>query len=187
MKINWQEHIYLQLFQSFFKVGLMSIGGGYVMLPMIKEEVVDKRDWCTEEEVYEFYTLGQSLPGMISVNTATLIGHKLKGYRGAAVATLGMVLPSLVIIMIVASFFRNIKDNVYVRGAFEAIRAAVVAIIGSAVVSMAKKNVENAFGVILVIVSFVLVYILGVSPLYIILGGLAIGVAYACYEGGVKK
>lgn len=189
-KIN---NIYLQMFQSFFKVGSMSIGGGYVMLPMIQKEVVDVRKWCTEEEVFDFYTLGQSLPGMISVNTATLIGYKLRGIRGAIVSTLGMILPSLVIIMLVASFFSNIKDNIYVQASFNAIRAAVVAIIGAAVVRMGKSGIQSVFSMVLAILAFLLVYIIGISPIFVILAGIAVGVFKSCLkgkdcenEGGVK-
>lgn len=181
------DNIYLQMFQSFFKVGSMSIGGGYVMLPMIQKEVVDIREWCTEEEVIDFYTLGQSLPGMISVNTATLIGYKLRGIKGAMIATLGMILPSLIIIMIVASFFSNIKDNVYVKASFNSIRAAVVAIIGAAVVRMGKSGIQNMFSMIIAMLAFLLVYLIGISPIFIILGGIGVGIVKACLKGKICK
>lgn len=177
-----KDSIYLELFTSFFKIGSMAIGGGYVMLPMIQREVVEVKKWCSEDEVYDFYTLGQSLPGMISVNTATLIGYQLKGLPGAIAATAGMIMPSLIIIMFIAAFFGQIQENPVIQRAFKGIRAAVVATIAMAVIKMAKKSIVNVFGIVLATASFICFYFLKISPFYIVIGAGVMGMIYASIE-----
>ena len=112
------------LFSAFFKVGLFTFGDGYAMLPILQREVVDRNKWVTEEELLDCYAIGQCTPGIIAVNTATYVGYQRKGVIGAALATTAVVLPSLIIISIIALFLRNFAENPYVRYAFAGNRSA---------------------------------------------------------------
>ena len=117
------------LFWTFAKIGSITFGGGYAMLPIIQREIVEKKKWATEEEVMDYYAVGQCTPGVIAVNTATFIGYKLRGIFGGIFATLGVVFPSLVIIMVIAAFLKNFAEFEIVKHAFGGIRVAVVALI----------------------------------------------------------
>ena len=134
---------YLQLFLVFAQVGVCTFGGGYAMLPILQREVVDKRGWCTEDELADYFAIGQCTPGVIAVNTATFVGSKRKGIPGGIVATLGMVFPSVVIITLIAAFLRNFAHIPAVGHAFVGVRAAVVALIASSVLKLAKTTVKT--------------------------------------------
>jgi len=170
-----EKNICFELFKTFFKIGGFTIGGGYVMLPMIQHEVVDVRKWATEEEISNYYALGQSVPGIIAINTATMIGYKKNSIKGAIFATAGMVTPSLIIIMIIAKFFAQFQEYALVQSGFRGIRAAVVATITMAVIRLGKKTIKGYFGIILAIVAFVIVGILKISPIYVIVGAIILG------------
>lgn len=158
----------LELFIVFAKIGSFTFGGGYAMLPIIQEEIVDKRGWASEEEVIDYYAIGQCTPGIISVNTATFIGYKLRGIAGALFATLGIISPSIVIITTIATFFTHFQDYKVVQHAFGGIRVAVVALILNAIAQMWGKSVKDYVGVIIFIVAFVTVAFMNVSPIIII-------------------
>lgn len=158
----------LELFTVFAKIGSFTFGGGYAMLPIIQEEIVDKRGWASEEEVIDYYAIGQCTPGIISVNTATFIGYKLRGIGGALFATLGIISPSIVIITTIATFFTHFQDYKVVQHAFGGIRVAVVALILNAIAQMWGKSVKDYVGVIIFIVAFVTVAFMNVSPIIII-------------------
>ena len=117
---------YLELVVAFFKIGIMTFGGGYAMLPMIQREVVEKRGWATEEEILNYYAIGQCTPGVIAVNTATFIGDSRKGVIGGFLATFGVVLPSLIIISVIAALLNNFAEIEAVQHALAGIRVAVV-------------------------------------------------------------
>ena len=140
---------YLQLFLVFAQVGVCTFGGGYAMLPILQREVVDKRGWCTEDELADYFAIGQCTPGVIAVNTATFVGSKRKGVPGGIVATLGMVFPSVVIITVIAAFLQNFAHIPAVGHAFAGVRAAVVALIASSVLKLAKTTVKNRWGGVL--------------------------------------
>ena len=125
----------------FFKMGSFTFGGGYAMLPIIQEEIVNKRKWATDQEVLDYYAIGQSTPGIIAVNTATFIGYNQRGLIGGIVATLGIVSPSIVIITIIAMFFKNFQDYVLVQHALGGIRVVVAALILYAVLKMYRDSV----------------------------------------------
>ena len=137
---------YLQLFLVFAQVGVCTFGGGYAMLPILQREVVDKRGWCGEDELADYFAIGQCTPGVIAVNTATFVGAKRKGIPGGIVATLGMVFPSVVIITIIAAFLQNFAHISAVGHAFAGVRAAVVALIASSVLKLAKTTIKNWWG-----------------------------------------
>ncbi|HKM18284.1 MAG TPA: chromate transporter, partial [Limnochordia bacterium] len=122
--MNWK--LYLQLFESWFKVGLFTFGGGYAMLPMIEKEVIDRRSWASDDEIMDIFALSQSLPGAIAINSAIFLGYRLAGVMGAIAAAAGVVLPSLLIILVIAAFFASFMENRLIVSAFTGIRAAVV-------------------------------------------------------------
>lgn len=146
-------NIYLDLFLTFAKVGVCTFGGGYAMLPILQREVVENKRWATEEDLADYYAVGQCTPGVIAVNTATFVGSKRAGIGGGIIASLGVVFPSVVIILIIAAFLQNFMHIAWVGHAFNGIRAGVVALILSSVVKLFKNAVKDiATGVIYAVV-----------------------------------
>ena len=133
----------IDMFLTFAKVGVMTFGGGYAMLPILQREVVDNKGWATEEELMDYFAIGQCTPGVIAVNTATFIGQKHNGFWGAIFSTLGVVFPSLVIISLLASVIEAFSHLVWVQNAFGGIRVCVCVLIANAVVKLFKKAVVN--------------------------------------------
>lgn len=163
----------LLLFAVFAKIGGFTFGGGYAMLPILQREVVDKRQWATQEELMDYFAIGQCTPGIIAVNTATFIGYKRKGVLGAIFATLGVVAPSVVIITVIAAFIRNFQHIEAVQWAFEGIRAAVVALILSAVIKLGKKSLVDVATVVIFLVVAVLSAVTDLSPaIFVVTAGL---------------
>lgn len=137
-------NLYLDLFLTFARIGVCTFGGGYAMLPILQREVVEKRGWATEEELTDYFAIGQCTPGIIAVNTATFIGHKYRGITGGILATLGVVFPSLIIITIIAAFLQNFADYPLVIHALAGINACVVALIAVSVLKLGKTTLKNA-------------------------------------------
>ena len=137
-------NLYADLFLTFAKVGVCTFGGGYAMLPILQREVVEKKGWATEEELTDYFAIGQCTPGVIAVNTATFIGQKFRGNLGGTIATLGVVFPSLVIITLIAAFLTNFAEIPVVRHALAGINAAVVALIAVSVLKLGKSTVKDA-------------------------------------------
>ena len=135
--------ILIEMFLTFAKVGVMTFGGGYAMLPILQREVVDNKGWATEEELMDYFAIGQCTPGVIAVNTATFIGQKYKGFWGAIFATLGVVFPSLIIISLLAGVIEAFSHLVWVQNAFGGIRVCVCVLIANAVVKLYKKAVVD--------------------------------------------
>ena len=163
------------LFFTFAKIGVMTFGGGYAMLPILEREVVTNHKWTTGEQMLDYYAIGQCTPGVIAVNTATFIGHKERGTIGAIIATLGVIFPSLLIILSLASVLQLFQDNVYVQKAFGGIRIAVCALIASTVIKLAKKTIRSIIAAIITIASFCLEIFLGVSPIIIVASVIVFG------------
>ncbi len=132
---------YLDLFLTFARVGVCTFGGGYAMLPILQREIVEKKGWATEDQLADYYAVGQCTPGVIAVNTATFVGAARAGTAGGVVATLGLVFPSLVIILVIAAFLQNFMDIPWVIHAFNGVRAGVVALILSSVLKLFKGAV----------------------------------------------
>ncbi len=168
---------YFELVWSFFKIGIMTFGGGYAMLPMIQREVVEKKGWATEEEILNYYAIGQCTPGVIAVNTATFIGNKQRGALGGFLATLGVVLPSLIIISVIAAVLNNFAEIAAVQHALAGIRVAVVVLVGYSVVKLAKSGVRRIFGWGLFVLTFLASAVFGVSPVLAVLVAAAAGLA----------
>lgn len=134
---------YLDLFLTFAKVGVCTFGGGYAMLPILQREVVEKKGWATEEDLADYYAVGQCTPGVIAVNTATFVGSKLKGVAGGVTATLGVVFPSVVIITIIAAFLQQFAQIEWVAHAFAGVRAGVCALILSSILKLRKTTLVD--------------------------------------------
>ena len=149
-------NLYFELFWTFAKIGVCTFGGGYAMLPILQRELVEKRNWTTEAEMSDYFAIGQCTPGIIAVNTATFVGHKLKGPVGGVVATLGLVFPCLVIIMLIAAFLQNFAELPVVIHAFNGVRACVCALILSSVLKLRKSTVVDVPTVIIFVVVAVL-------------------------------
>lgn len=163
------------LFWTFCKIGALTFGGGYAMLPLIQREIVENKKWSTEKEILDYYAVGQCTPGVIAVNTATFIGYKLKGIIGGIVATLGVIFPSIVIILIIATFLQNFADLDIVQSAFAGIRVAVVALIITTVVKLIKSSIKDYLGVIIAIIAFVISAFIGLSPVYVVIAAALTG------------
>ena len=167
-----------KLFRLFFKVGLFTFGGGYAMLPLLKAEVVDKRKYLTEEELLDLYSIGQCTPGIIAVNVATFIGYQQAKIKGAISATLGMIMPSIIIITLVASVLEHFMDNRYVVYAFYGIRICVVALIFNVIIELAKKNLRGIYNVFMFLGAIGLLVGLNISAVFLVLiaGSVALGI-----------
>ena len=151
-------NLYFELFWTFAKIGVCTFGGGYAMLPILQREMVEKRNWTTEAEMSDYFAIGQCTPGIIAVNTATFVGHNLNGPVGGVVATLGLVFPCLVIIMLIAAFLQNFAELPVVIHAFNGVRACVCALILSSVLKLRKSTVVDVPTVIIfVVVAFLAV------------------------------
>lgn len=161
--------VLLKLFTAFFKVGLFTFGGGYAMLPMLQREIVDRHHWVTEEEVLDYYAIGQCTPGVIAVNTATFVGAKLRGAVGGAVATVAVVTPSLLIITIISTVLQSFSGYAVVQHAFSGIRVAVAALVVVSVWKLYKKNVKKVLANGIFAGSLLLVAVFDLSPVWIVL------------------
>lgn len=172
---------YLDLFLTFARVGAGTFGGGYAMLPLLQREVVDARHWATEEDLIDYYAIGQCTPGVIAVNAATFIGQKVKGVRGAIAATAGMITPSLLIICVIAACLQQFSHLPLVQNAFAGIRIAVCALMLRAVWTMLRKCVVDAPTACILVAAFVLVAFFGISPVWVVLlaglSGVLLGMA----------
>ena len=162
-------NIYLKSFLTFFKIGLFTFGGGYAMIPLIEAEIVNKNKWITKEDFMDLIAVAQSCPGIFAVNISIFIGYRLRGVKGGILCALGTALPSFIIILLVAMFFHQFKDNPYIAAMFRGIRPAVVALIAVPTYNMAKKAKLSKFTIWIPIVSALLIWLLGVSPILIIL------------------
>lgn len=174
-------NFYLQSFLIFSRIGLFTIGGGYAMVPLIEEELVNKRKWVDKNEFIDMIALTQSVPGIFAVNIAIFIGYKLRKWRGALSMALGTILPSLLIILAIALFFQQFKQYQLVENVFKGIRPAVVALIAAPTFSMAKSARINRYTIWIPVVSALLIWLLGVSPVYIILVAGVGGFIYGKY------
>ena len=161
--------VYGEAFTTFFKIGLFTLGGGYAMIPLIEEEVVNKRHWVEKDELLDLIAIAQSCPGVFAVNIATFIGYKLHRTPGAILTTLGTALPSFLIILLIAVFFRQFQDNPVVAAIFRGIRPAVVALIAVPTFNLAKSAKIGWATCWIPIAGAIAIWLLGVSPILIIL------------------
>ncbi len=158
-----------ELFWTFFKIGAFTIGGGYAMIPLMEQEIVDKRKWLNKEEFMDTMSLAQSMPGVFAVNMATNVGFRTRGFVGAFTAIMGNVLMPILLILVLAIFFRQFSDNPVVESIFKGIRPAVVALIAAPVFNMAKTAKISWSNFWIPVAATLLIWLLGVSPVIIIL------------------
>lgn len=172
-------NIYWTSFSTFFKIGAFTLGGGYAMIPIIEAEIVDKHKWITKEEFIDLIAVAQSCPGIFAANISIFIGYKLRKTPGAIATCLGTVMPSLIIILLIAMFFRQFMDVPWIAAMFRGIRPAVVALIAAPTFKLAKSAKISWTNVWIPVVSALLIWAFGVNPVYIIiaagLGGLLWG------------
>ena len=167
----------LSLFLSFAKVGVMTFGGGYAMIPILEREIVDRQGWASSEELMDYYAVGQCTPGVIAVNTATFIGYKVGGIAGGVIATLGVVFPSLVIITLIAGILTNFADIPAVKSAFSAVRVCVCVLIFNSVLKLWKGAVKDKGALVLFLLVLVLSVFFDISPVVFVLLCAASGIA----------
>ena len=170
MRILWE------LFASFARIGALTFGGGYAMIPLLEREIVDRHHWATEEELMDYYAVGQCTPGIIAVNVATFVGYKIAGNLGGVIATLGVVTPSLLIIMLIASVLQNFADVPTVKSAFAGIRVCVSVLIFNAVLKLWKKAVVDKAALALFLLVFLLSLFTKLSPVVFVVVCAAAGI-----------
>ena len=175
--------MYWTLFFTFVKIGTFTIGGGYAMLPLIEREVVDKK-WISKDDFIDLFAVAQSLPGIFAVNISIFVGYKLKKVPGSIVCALGTILPSFFIILIIALFFTQVKDNIWVEKIFKGLRPAVVALIVVPCITAARALKLSYKVMIIPVVAALLIWKGGISPIWIILMAIIGGLIYGLY---IKK
>ena len=165
----------LELYAAFFRTGIFTFGGGLAMMPMLQKELIEKKGWLTEEDLIDYYAIGQSTPGIIAVNVATFVGFRQAGIPGAIIATLGIISPSIIIITILAGTINSISEYPRVQAALKGINVAVAALLTSVIIKFAKKTIKNVWNVLFMLVAFSLIFFLKVPSFIIILAAIAIG------------
>lgn len=173
----------LDLFLTFARIGVMTFGGGYAMLPILQREVVETKKWATEEELMDYFAIGQCTPGIIAVNTATFVGQKKKGVSGGIIATLGIVFPSLVIISLLAGVIESFSHVVWVQNAFGGIRVCVCVLILNAVVKLFKKAIVDKFTLVIFVVVTLGSCLTNLSPVIFVLLAAAAGIILKALGG----
>jgi len=161
--------MYWESFRTFFKIGMFTLGGGYAMIPIIEEEVVNRHQWVKKEEMLDLIAIAQSCPGVFAINISIFVGYKLRKVRGAIATALGTALPSFLIILAIAMFFHQFEDNRVIAAMFRGIRPAVVALIAVPTFNLAKSARLNWFTIWIPVVSALLIWLMGVSPIWIII------------------
>ena len=176
----------MQLFLTFLKIGAFTFGGGYAMIPLIEREVIDHRKWVERTDFLDLLTLAQSAPGPIALNTAVFVGYKTRGVKGAFAALVGVVIPSFVIILLIALYFTDFKDNPTVAAAFKGMRPAVVALIVAPIVGLARGMHWTLIGV--AAATSLVVWYFGISPVWLLMSAALAGILWAAYRGrGVER
>lgn len=171
----------LEILWSFLKIGAFTFGGGYAMIPIIQHEVITRRKWLSEREFSDLLTLAQAAPGPISLNTAVFVGYKQRKYLGSLAAILGVVIPSFVIILLVAMFFANVRHNHWVDAAFRGMRPAVVALIIAPIVGLTRGM--RWWMIAVALATAVVVWHFGISPIWFLIGGAVVGLLWAAHNG----
>ena len=161
--------VLLRLFVAFARIGVMTFGGGYAMIPMLEREIVEKRGWASSEEIMDYYAVGQCTPGVIAVNTATFVGYSRAGVAGGIFATLGIIFPSLVIICVIAGILTNFAELQVVKSAFAGVRVCVCVLIFNAVAKLWKGAIKDKAALVLCLLVFALSVFLDLSPVLFVL------------------
>ena len=180
MKSKFRQ--FLELYLAFVKIGTFTFGGGLAMMPIMQRELIEKRGWLTEEELIDYFAIGQSTPGIIAVNVATFVGYKRLGWFGGIIGTLGVVTPSWVIIMILAGAISSVDKYPLAQKALRGINVAVAALLTSVIVKFSKKTIKNLWNAFFMLLAFVLIYFLKVQSVWIIITSLITGSLLTLYR-----
>lgn len=172
----------LELYLAFVKIGAFTFGGGLAMMPIMQRELIEKRSWITEEELIDYFAIGQSTPGIIAVNVATFVGYKKLGWFGGIIGTLGVVTPSWVIIMLLAGAISSVDKYPLAQKALKGINVAVAALLTSVIVKFSKKTIKNVWNAFFMLLSFVLIYFFKVQSVWIIIAALVTGSLLTLYR-----
>ena len=173
-KVNFK--LLVDMFITFFKIGSFTFGGGYAMIPLIEREVITNKGWIkNEEEIIDVFAISESIPGAIAINSSTFVGYKIAGRKGAIVAACGVILPSFIIITLIAAFFSKFQDNPIVKAAFMGIRSTVVALILMAAIKVGKKSIKDKLSALISLITIVLVLVLDIHAIFAIIGGAVVG------------
>jgi len=172
------EHTLFQLFLSFLKIGALTFGGGYAMMPIMRKEVVEVKKWADDEDILKILVISESTPGVLAVNSATFIGYKIAGFKGSLVATLGVIIPSFVIISIISLFIIEFKSLQLVSYAFLGIQAGVAVLIFRAALKLSKKVHFNVFAIIILVFSMLVALFTTISVIYVLLLSAILGILY---------
>ena len=173
---------YLELYLTFVKIGAFTFGGGLAMMPIMQRELIEKRGWLTEEELIDYFAIGQSTPGIIAVNVATFVGYKKLGWFGGIIGTIGVVTPSWVIIMLLAGAISSVDKYPLAQKALKGINVAVAALLTSVIVKFSKKTIKSIWNVFFMLLAFTLIYFFKVQSVWIIIASLVTGSLLALYR-----
>lgn len=181
MKLN------LELYLTFFRIGLFTFGGGYAMIPLIEREMVDRKKWVKESDIVDVFALSQTMPGAIAINSATLIGYRMGGMKASLAAMLGVITPSIVILTLIALFFNQYLDQPIIKAAFIGIRSGIVALVIKAGIRIAKSAVKDRLTLVICVVAVISIVIFDVNAIFLIIGGASIGMLiYRMYPKQAK-
>ncbi|MBR4791639.1 MAG: chromate transporter [Treponema sp.] len=164
-----------KLYAAFFRTGIFTFGGGLAMMPMLQKELIEKKHWLTEEDLIDYYAIGQSTPGIIAVNVATFVGYRQAGVLGAIVATLGIISPSIIIITILAGTINSISEYPRVQAALKGINVAVAALLTTVIIKFAKKTIKNVWNVLYMLLAFVCIFWFKVPSFIVIIAAILLG------------
>ena len=178
---------FLELYFAFVKIGAFTFGGGLAMMPIMQRELIEKRGWVSEEELIDYFAIGQSTPGIIAVNVATFVGYKKLGWLGGIIGTLGVVTPSWVIIMLLAGAISSVDKYPLAQRAVRGINVAVAALLTSVIVKFTKKTIKNFWNALFMLLAFALIYFFKVQSVWIILSSLIIGCLLTLYKQKKQK
>lgn len=178
---------FLELYFAFVKIGAFTFGGGLAMMPIMQRELIEKRGWVSEEELIDYFAIGQSTPGIIAVNVATFVGYKKLGCLGGIIGTLGVVTPSWVIIMLLAGAISSVDKYPLAQRALRGINVAVAALLTSVIVKFTKNTIKNFWNALFMLLAFALIYFFKVQSVWIILSSLIIGCLLTLYKQKKQK
>ena len=165
----------LSLYLAFFRTGIFTFGGGLAMMPMLQKELIEKKHWLTEEDLIDYYAIGQSTPGIIAVNVATFVGYRQAGILGAIFATLGIISPSIIIITLLAGTINSISEYPRVQAALKGINVAVAALLTTVIIKFAKKTIKNIWNVLFMLAAFVCIFFFKVPSVIVIVVAITLG------------
>ena len=178
---------FLELYLAFVKIGAFTFGGGLAMMPIMQRELIEKRGWLTEEELIDYFAIGQSTPGIIAVNVSTFVGYKRLGVLGGIIGTIGVITPSWVIIMLLAGAISSVDKYPLAQKALKGINVAVAALLTSVIVKFSKKTIKNIWNALFMLLAFALIYFLKVQSVWIIIAALVIGCLLTLYRQKKKE